>query len=318
MIVSNCPTCGDTSKVDFSTAKDYEYGTSDHIFTYYECSGCKTVYLSETLESNLSEIYPVNYYSTDGGNAAGFINLLISKVKGLLDRLLFQRALKYIDCPKISVLDVGGGTGWVLNQIRNADQRVYKTSVVDLNDQSRTSAERFGHVFYCMPIEKHHPFEKYDFINALNLIEHVSSPRNVLKKFSEILSDDGVVLIKTPNTNSLNRFIFRKKYWGGLHAPRHWVLFNLNNFSDLAKQCGFDILYASYTQGAPQWVASFIGSFSQRPTHEIKIIPMYSKWYASYLMIIFVIIDTIFKPFYKTDQMLFVLKKNCKNRIIKS
>ena len=50
-----------------------------------------------------------------------------------------------------------------------------------------------------------------------NLIEHVKNHRNFKKSFS-LLSNHGVVLVKTPNTDSLNFKLFKNRDWGGYHT----------------------------------------------------------------------------------------------------
>ena len=48
---------------------------------------------------------------------------------------------------------------------------------------------------------------KFDLILMLNLIEHVEDPYLVLQKIFDNTATGGFVVIKTPNTNSLNLYI---------------------------------------------------------------------------------------------------------------
>ena len=50
----------------------------------------------------------------------------------------------------------------------------------------------------------------------LNLIEHVDNPGELLKKAYSVLSPDGIVLIKTPNTDSLDAHAYSGIITGGL------------------------------------------------------------------------------------------------------
>ena len=61
------------------------------------------------------------------------------------------------------------------------------------------------------------------------LIEHVDSPDLVIKKAHDMLEKDGILFIETPNINSWDFLLFKKRYWGW-HTPRHWYLFNQNLF----------------------------------------------------------------------------------------
>ena len=71
--------------------------------------------------------------------------------------------------------------------------------------------------------------EIFDVVVLFNLIEHVHNPKRTLSLIYNSLSSDGIAIIKTPNSTSFNRFLFKKFYWGGFHAPRHWVIFNEKN-----------------------------------------------------------------------------------------
>lgn len=311
MIQSKCPICEDLSYKLFSTAKDYEYGTSDESFRYLECSKCECVYIENQPIEKITEIYPNNYYSTSSIDV-GKLGLysFIKRVKFFIDKILFIRILNKIKLEKISCLDIGGGYGWLLSSLRAMDERIKSTVVIDLSEASRKYAEEAGHLFICSTIESSKLEQRFDLILMLNLIEHVSSPKVALEMAYKYLNDDGLLLIKTPNTRSLNRKIFQYSYWGGLHAPRHWVLFNKKNFSKLALSLGFSVERFSYTQGAPQWAASIFGSLFIKDLENSKICPIDSRMSFQILLILFAAIDFILLPFFKTDQMLFLLKKS--------
>ena len=51
--------------------------------------------------------------------------------------------------------------------------------------------------------------KKYNLILLLNLIEHIADPTATLKKLTEYLEPGGIILIKTPNIDSLDFRIFK-------------------------------------------------------------------------------------------------------------
>jgi hypothetical protein len=92
----------------------------------------------------------------------------------------------------------------------------------------------------------------------------------------------GVILIKTPNVDTLDCRLFRNHNWGGFHCPRHFVLFNRQSFEDLGRRCGLRVVNAGYTQGAPQWASSILGWLglkgsikvcADRPLHTQPVYP---------------------------------------------
>jgi hypothetical protein len=98
----------------------------------------------------------------------------------------------------------------------------------------------------------------------LNLIEHVESPRRVLFRLAERLSPGGLILVKTPNHDSLDARIFAKSYWAGLHVPRHWSVFTKRSFETLLEGTGLSLDAFSYTQGGAFWAASVLAAWNRR------------------------------------------------------
>lgn len=307
---SLCPLCSSSDTHVITQVKDVEYLTTDNLYTYFECNPCKCVYLFEPPIKDLPTIYPDNYYAVSGP-AEGFLSLnnVLESIKSRLDYLLIKRSIKRISGEQISCLDVGGGAGWMLNLARKSDSRVHSTTVIDINDKSRPIAESNGHRFVTGIVDSMEFLNEFSFVLLLNLIEHVPDPRATLHRLHSAMEEDGIMLIKTPNTDSVNYRLFRNRYWGGYHAPRHFVLFNKENFSALVKDCGFSIEEFKYTQGAPQWVASVLAFLKyMRLSRSSKPIDTHPA--APFLTVLFAAIDFIRAPFSKTDQMFFVLRRS--------
>ena len=217
---------------------------------------------------------------------------------------MIKKCLKNLDVNKFSVLDVGGGSGWMLDYVRSIDPIATHLTVVDLNESSRVEVESKGYIFIKNSIETLNLNKSFDFILLLNILEHVQYPRNLLMNMYKHLNVGGVLLIKTPNTKSLNFKLFHKYYWGGYHCPRHFVLFNRSLLDSVIKDIGFKILSFKYTQGGPQWAASILGTFNPN-----GFVPMYKRSLFQILSGIFAALDfTLFKIF-KTDQMIYILRK---------
>ncbi len=217
-----CPTCKSREKILFAKAKDVEYFTTPESFAYLRCGNCQTVYLDNPPVHRLHEIYPQNYYASN----SDFNKSFLYQVKNALEKRMFRKILKNIPGDSISVLDVGGGYGWELNTIKEADHRVRETAVLDFDESSRQKAEAAGHIFYAQRVEEFSATRKYDFILMLNIIEHVADPLRVMNVVRNVLSPHGAILIKTPNVDTLDRYLFQHRNWAGFHCPRHFVLFN--------------------------------------------------------------------------------------------
>ena len=253
----------------------------------------------------LSVIYPKNYYSFTGNNAS-----MAEKIKQALDKRRFKECLKKIQSPLISVLDIGGGTGWMLDAVKQCDARVTFTQVVDMDAQAGAQARAKGHAYFKGPIESFTTNKRFQIVLMFNLIEHVRDPVKVLKKIEKILAPGGLLLVKTPNIDSLDARLFRHSNWGGYHCPRHWVLFNENSFKIAQGQTSLELLSQTYTQGAPFWAQSvmmklrrwkWIHYTKEKPLAAHPLFPILSAFFAGF--------DFARGLFFKTSQMLILLRK---------
>ncbi len=303
--MATCPVCKNKEVKLWGVAKDYEYFSSEKSYKYFECNRCHCLFIDPIPADELKLIYPKNYYS--------FIprkKNLFTSIKEWLDKKEFKKILRKIKSPQIRVLDIGGGTGWLLDIIKNIDKRVVLTQIVDIDQDAGKSAIAKGHCYYEGKLEDFNTNTRYDFILMLNLIEHVENPLAILQKVSAFLEEKGLVLIKTPNIESWDARLFKKKYWGGLHCPRHWVIFSASSFRKILEDTNLMINSLTYTQGGPFWAFSllawlhrkgWIALDAQRP---LVCHPLYP-----YISGITALFDFVRRPFAKTSQMFIVLEK---------
>lgn len=301
-----CLACGSTSSEKYATAWDAEYLTTDERFTLYRCNDCGVLFIDPVPSDRLSEIYPSNYYSFASPRES-----VVHRIKGWLDGRLFGRLLKKIPGESLSVLDVGGGAGWQLDIVRGIDPRVKFTQVVDFDPGAEEVARQHGHEYFCGRIEDFETDRTFDFVLLLNLIEHVADPFAILEKVRSMLSPHGLVLVKTPNYESLDARIFRHRNWGGYHSPRHWVLFTKESFERIAARAGLKFREFAYTQGAPFWTIStlfwladkgLITVTKDRPAIYHPLYPLLGGISAGF--------DFIRAPFSKLSQMFIVLGRD--------
>ncbi len=297
-----CTLCGKSEFKYWGKCTDVEYHSTKDEYNFYECQNCKLLQIDPMPVDKLSIIYPSNYYSFVANKKTA-----VDNIKEWLDKRLFRKILAGLK-GDIKILDVGGGSGWLLNVIKSISDKVVFTQVVDLDKDAEKLAKENGHEYFCGKIEDFKTPQKFDFVLLLNLIEHVENPLAVLKNIESILSDQGVILIKTPNYDSLDARMFER--WGGLHCPRHWVLFSEQSFRKVAEKAGLKIKSLSYTQGAPFWTISVLAYMhkkkwtklsAERPIVQHPLYPLFLGLFAGF--------DILRKPFAKTSQMFIVLSK---------
>jgi SAM-dependent methyltransferase len=303
-----CPLCGRNDTRFHAEAHDIEYCTSHEDWIWHACDPCGVLFIDPMPVDRLGEIYPANYYSYGAGEDGGKASA-VQKIKEALDRRRFKSLLGAVPGENLSVLDIGGGSGWLLDMVKGADARVTKTTVVDLDGGAAQLARAKGHTFVQGRIEDAELDGQFDFILMLNLIEHVSDPRAMLAKVRRLLKPGGQLFIKTPNYMSLDARLFRHRSWAGFHTPRHFVLFQRRSLEALAQECGLETVSFSYTQGAPFWSVSLLEELrrlglvkitAQRPAVAHPLIPLLQAGSAAF--------DFLRRPFAPLSQMELVLR----------
>jgi 2-polyprenyl-3-methyl-5-hydroxy-6-metoxy-1,4-benzoquinol methylase len=296
----DCPLCARTAVSHFSNATDIEYFTTKDIFSFYRCTDCDIVFIHPMPFDRLNEIYPPNYYSFHASEA----DSIALKVKKTLDDRSFRSITRQIAGHDLSALDIGGGSGWLLDSLKRADPRVTRTTVVDIDAGAENAARANGHEFHLTPVEGFHTDQKFDLILMLNLLEHVPNPALLLEKVRGLLKPGGRVWIKTPNFDSLDARLFKNRSWGGFHTPRHFVLFTRPSLIRHCQDAGFEVLQCKYTQGAPFWTVSAINELrllgltdvsATKPSLQNPLTPLFHLAFAAF--------DFIRAPFSKTSQM---------------
>lgn len=307
-----CPICKEDRPKLTATVRDIEYQSSKDIYTYYQCSNCDVVFLDSPPVDKLDIIYPDHYYSySNQKTTASFLMRTLLGFKDYLDSRIFTGLLNRLNTNDISVLDVGGGTGFTVDAIRKIDSRVNSTLIIDIDQNAEDIALANGHEFSNATIEKAKIDRKFDLVIMLNLIEHVEDPYLVLQKIFNNTITGGYVVIKTPNTNSLNFKIFNKSYWGGYHAPRHFVLFNETNILDLCQRVGFSEVEIKFTQGAPQWASTIYGIMHHKSVMASGEFPtkIFANHVSSLMLAVLAVFDFTLGRFFGTDQMFVIIKK---------
>ena len=134
-----------------------------------------------------------------------------------------------------NLLDVGCGNGWFLE----AAKKSFNIYGVEENTSLCEFVEKKLQIKVYKKINK---FKKnfFDVITLLDVIEHVKKPINFLVEISKYLKKNGIILIYTPNSDSLG-FHFLRDRNNLIIPPYHLTYFNLKTFEYLPKI--FDTIY---------------------------------------------------------------------------
>jgi 2-polyprenyl-3-methyl-5-hydroxy-6-metoxy-1,4-benzoquinol methylase len=219
-----CNLCGSREGVPIARGRDFEYDTSDVWVTAVRCAGCGLVYLNpRPAAAALPAIYPDNYYAYD---FAASLNPLVRRVKDRVDAAKVGLYRRLVPGPG-RILDVGCGEGHILDMLRRHGRPDWDLWGVELGERAVQQARRAGYTVLAGRFEDVAlPPGHFDLLIMNQLIEHVADPVAMLKKARAALRPGGHVVIETPNLDSWDARLFRRRYWGGYHFPRHFTLFD--------------------------------------------------------------------------------------------
>lgn len=250
------------------------------------CESCGHVYLSpRPAAGDLPVIYPSNYYT-------------LSETPGVV-----QKAQRVWEGRKVNVyrdalgpgkkriLDVGCGDGRFLQVLRDFGSPDWELVGVDFDAQAVERCRARGFAAYAKRVEDMTPEEgTFDAVVMLQLIEHVEDPVVIARRVFSLLRPGGIFVIETPNLAGWDYRLFRKRWWGHYHFPRHFHLFSRESLHHMLKSVGFEILRSDRLISTSAWTISLGNYFLDND---------YPRWFARFfnyknplLLGLFVTLDT--------------------------
>lgn len=209
-------------------------------------------------EKDLAAIYSENYYDSWGG---GQEKEIYWEMKKELYRKLIQTC--EMDQKKGRLLDVGCATGACLEVAQEMEWRVYGIDVnahaIEMIKKQIPHAEvQCGHLE-----EARFENDSFDIVVMSDVLEHVANPKSCLTRVGELLKTGGVVVILTPNINSLSAMLMGKKW---LHIKQeHLYYFSRKAICGLLKEVGFNV-FKQKTFWKPLTLKYATMQFQQYPT----------------------------------------------------
>jgi ubiquinone/menaquinone biosynthesis C-methylase UbiE len=312
-IIKFCPACLNSSYLKHTYGYDYEYKTSLNRWTIVSCKKCKLLYLkNRPHKSTLGIIYPKAYYSFNYNK----ISFIARSGKYYLDKLKFNKFLLKENKENFNFLDIGCGDGRYL-ELMHKNYKLKKSNCygIDFKNDKLNELKKEGYTINFQEFEKFRPKKKFDVITMFHVIEHVISPTKYLEKIYNLLKKDGILVLETPNCDSLDARLFKKNYWGGYHIPRHFVVFNDTNLVMFAERMKFNLVKKIFLTGHYFWMMSFYNKLINKHGFLKKFFDPFNILGLP-LLILFTIFDILRNNIgFKTSTVLVVLKKNHLNLI---
>lgn len=173
------------------------------------------------------------------------------------------------------LLDVGAATGIFLALARD---RGWKVSGIEPSLWAvDVAAKKYNlHLIPNSFEEAELPANHFQVISMIDFIEHIPQPLEAVRKAARLLQSNGVLVIVTPNIESLAARVAGKKWWH--FRPAHLAFFTDSSLKELLERSGFQTKkISSYTWTfslhylisrfqflRPLWSQPKVASFSQK------------------------------------------------------
>lgn len=247
----NCPFCKSSSHIEHQV-REMMFGLRQK-FTYLECSGCGVIILANPPQ-DLSDHYPKEYYSFATTNG------LTGKLKSFglsLGRLGLRRLIhsvlpmptvdliyKLDMTPGMKILDVGGGSGKLAKELRQAG--FHHALCIDPFTSQETP--------YCRKITLSELEGTWDRIMFHHSFEHIEDQLGTLMEVRNKLSPKGLCMIQVPVASWAWRHYGVD--WVQLDAPRHMCIHTPASMRRAAQLAGLNVRDMKNDSGAFQFWGS--------------------------------------------------------------
>ncbi len=231
-----CPVCNnENSKLIFSNFKGHYHG----LFDIYQCSKCG-VKFAINKNKQTDQLYNKVYSENDFGYYNEY-KIQAKEIKNQKEpiKYLAKKSIPYFGVYNLlkkqnnqRTLDIGCGLGYLTYAMRNSG---HQATGLDISEPAvKWAKENLGDYYdnESFQIHANNHEKEYDFISALEIIEHLENPLDLLSSIKKALKPDGEALISTPNS----LYYPQKAVWNTEWPPIHLWWFNDQSIQELAKK----------------------------------------------------------------------------------
>jgi SAM-dependent methyltransferase len=235
--VLQCPVCDGKAFSPFLTCTDYFI--SGEKFRIKQCNSCGFK-ITENIEDedNIGRYYQSENYISHSNTSKGLVNSVYHAVRKYMLGRKRRLVEKATEIRKGDILDVGAGTGFFLNEMKEYGWQVTGT---EKSSDARDFAKKEFNLDN-LPSEKLFILKErsFDVITLWHVLEHIHLLNENMETFARLLKNDGKLTIAVPNQSSLDAKHY-KEFWAAYDVPRHIWHFAPTQMKQLGEKHGFKL-----------------------------------------------------------------------------
>lgn len=263
--VCTCPVCH-SSEVSLlhDAVEDWAFHSAPGRWRYWQCGICQSLYLNpRPTPGSIERAYAAYYTHAGPGSSLGIKGLKLRWKNERLSARFGRNIEPRLHLPSIfqpavarrggrialpfgweelavmnpgRLMDVGCGSGATLVL---AHQLGWNAQGIEMDSAAVTAASKAGLAVEEGGYEVLRDYPSvFDCITCSHVVEHVFDPVDMIAAMHLALKPGGRLLLATPNANSdVHRHFGR--FWRGLEAPRHLVIFSEATLIALLRKQGF-------------------------------------------------------------------------------
>lgn len=253
--IDHCNNCGSRDFAPFASSQDYEFASCQNVFEFVLCNRCGLIWLSN--RPALSELGRI--YSDEHSGYRNYREYLGSFIATMRDRVQSSKVdvFRRYAGDEAVIADIGCGEGALLHLLRRLGPAGWTLIGVEFLEEFAERLRTDGFLalqgrFEAIDWDAPRP----DVIVMNQVIEHLDDPQAVTARAHELLNPGGVFVVETPCMGSWDQRLFRDRWWGGWHTPRHWHLFTEATLRQTFERHGFEVREVTYLLNPWAWLQS--------------------------------------------------------------
>jgi ubiquinone/menaquinone biosynthesis C-methylase UbiE len=207
-----------------------------HSLEILRCLDCGLVFSGLELGGKASvSLYSKGYYESEDSVMSVDRNIISERYRRTLDRL------QELKLEGKELLDVGCGCG---EFIKLAESNGWECHGLDISPwAAQVASEQSGvSVFVGTLAEAGYPSETFDVVTAWDVIEHIIEPQAFVAEVRRILKLGGMLVVRTPNQNSLFHLLAGLSSRAGWSYPLQQI-YHVDHLSYFTESTLVSLLY---------------------------------------------------------------------------